>query len=260
VDSPLCRRNAELKACHILQEKQRLEREITIQTSTATLPTVNEFRYLGRILTANNSDWPAIQKNLVKARSKWALISHPLTKTGVSPRYVSYFYKAIVQLVLLYGSESWVLTTPMLNVLNGFQHRIARRISGLMATREDDKTWHYPPIKRALEIAGLYSISEYISKRHTTLASYVATHPILQICQEQAEEKAPYSQSKMFPWWSQPHVTPPLEDYTPQPRLPHRLPQHSAPPTQDTSIEYLPHKDTVQAPRKCHRSALPHLS
>jgi Reverse transcriptase (RNA-dependent DNA polymerase)/Ulp1 protease family, C-terminal catalytic domain len=249
IGSKLCQLGAKLKAQRAHIEKLRLEREITIKIGNATLPTVPEFCYLGRILTATNSDWPAVHKNLLKARSKWALISRPLIKTGVSPRYIGYFYKSIVQSVLLYGSESWVLTTPMLKALNGFHHRIARKISGLMPTRIDDNNWYYPPIEDALEIAGLYTITEYIRTRQNTLAAYVATRPILQVCQAQEEEKASYNQSKLFRWWSQPHVTPPLQEHDTQP----------PPPTQDTPIVLPTYENTVQAPTEPPQQCPPTL-
>ena len=38
-------------------------------------------------------------------------------------------------MVLLYGSEIWVVTGVMLKVLEGFHHRATRRITGMMATR-----------------------------------------------------------------------------------------------------------------------------
>ena len=40
-------------------------------------------------------------------------------------------YKAVVQIVLLYGSESWVVMDAMLKMLEGFHHRLARRIAGI---------------------------------------------------------------------------------------------------------------------------------
>jgi hypothetical protein len=96
-----------------------------MQLQEATLPTVFTFTYLGRVMAANNSSWPALYKNLCKAQGKWALISHPLLKIGVSPRYVGYFYKATVQSVLLYGSEMWTVTPQMIETLNGFHHKVA---------------------------------------------------------------------------------------------------------------------------------------
>ena len=43
-------------------------------------------------------------------------------------------YKAVAQLVILYGSESWVVTGDMLKVLKVFHHYVARRIIGMTAT------------------------------------------------------------------------------------------------------------------------------
>ena len=37
-------------------------------------------------------------------------------------------YKALVQTVFLYGSDIWVVTGLVLMVLEGFRHRVARRI------------------------------------------------------------------------------------------------------------------------------------
>jgi hypothetical protein len=141
-------------------------------------------------MAANNSNWPALYKNLRKAQGKWALISCPLLKTGVSPRYVGYFYKAIVQTVLLYGSETWTVTPQMIETLNGFHHKIARRISNMMPVREQNDTWYYPPIGLALEKAGLFTVAEYI-----------ANQPIMKLCTQQA---ADFGNSRMYCWWTQP--------------------------------------------------------
>ena len=72
------------------------------------------------------------------------------------------FYKAIVQTVLLYGSESWVVTPRMLEVLKGFHHRVARKLTGKMARRQADGSWDYPPIADALEAAGLFPMEDRI--------------------------------------------------------------------------------------------------
>ena len=42
-------------------------------------------------------------------------------------------YKAVVQLVLLYVSESWVVMGPMLKVLEDFYHQVAINITGMTA-------------------------------------------------------------------------------------------------------------------------------
>ena len=50
-------------------------------------------------------------------------------------------YKPVDQSVLLVGSESWVVTGDMQKVLEGFHHRVARKIVGVMATRGRGRQW-----------------------------------------------------------------------------------------------------------------------
>ena len=40
-------------------------------------------------------------------------------------------YKAVAQLVILYNSESWVVTGEMLKVLEEFYHQVDRHITGM---------------------------------------------------------------------------------------------------------------------------------
>ena len=44
-------------------------------------------------------------------------------------------YNAVVQSVLLYGIESWVVTGKMLKVLKAFHHRLAQWITRMTAKR-----------------------------------------------------------------------------------------------------------------------------
>jgi hypothetical protein len=78
------------------------------------------------------NDWPALYANLKKAQQHWGMLSLILVLDGASPRARGLFYKAVVQAVLLYGCETWVVTNAMLRVLEGFHHEVAQRISGLM--------------------------------------------------------------------------------------------------------------------------------
>ena len=71
-------------------------------------------------------------------------------------------YKSVSQSVLLYVSESWVVTGAMLKVLEGFHHREVRRITGMTAKRVADGEWEYSLVVAALESAVLHLIQEYI--------------------------------------------------------------------------------------------------
>ena len=67
-------------------------------------------------------------------------------------------YKAVVQTVLIYGSEIWVVTEDILTVLEGFHHRVARQIVVNTARRSGDGRCEWPPVKKSLEVAGMGTI------------------------------------------------------------------------------------------------------
>ena len=50
------------------------------------------------------------------------MIARVFVKTGATVRSRGMMYKAVAQLVLMYRSESWVVTGDMLKVLEGFHH------------------------------------------------------------------------------------------------------------------------------------------
>ena len=148
----------------------------------------------------NNSDWPSLYHNLKKAQQRWGMVSKVLDKEGASMRCRGLFYKAVVQSVLLYGCETWVVTDSMVKVLEGFHHRVARRITGRMARRLPSGEWHYPSFKKALRKAGLWSMREYIRRRQARVAEYIATRPIYDLCMD-----APVlpGSNRVQRWWQQ---------------------------------------------------------
>ena len=74
---------------------------------------VSEFRYLRRILTATDNDWPEVAGNIRKARVIWGRLAQVLGREGADPKVSRIFYTAVTQQVLLFGAETWVLTRRM---------------------------------------------------------------------------------------------------------------------------------------------------
>ena len=56
-------------------------------------------------MTASDDDWVELVGNLSKARKKWAQLSRILGNEGANPQVLGMFFKAVVQVVLLFGSE-----------------------------------------------------------------------------------------------------------------------------------------------------------
>ena len=73
-----------------------------------------------------------------------------LIREGADAHTSGQIYLAVVQLVLLYGSETWVLTTRMKRVLGGFRHRVSCRLRGRQSWKKQDGIWIYPPLEDAM--------------------------------------------------------------------------------------------------------------
>ena len=58
-----------------------------------------------------------------------------LTNMGAMVRVQEMMYMSVVQTVLLYRIQGWVVTEAMLKVLEGFHHWVARRIARMLDRR-----------------------------------------------------------------------------------------------------------------------------
>jgi hypothetical protein len=84
------------------------------------LEKVEVFKYLGRMMVQDDNDIQAVQHQLREARGTWARVGKVLRSKNATPRVAAKFYKAVVQAVLHYGSETWNLTKAVLAWLEGF--------------------------------------------------------------------------------------------------------------------------------------------
>jgi hypothetical protein len=119
------------------------------------LESVSKFLYLGRQLSSTDDDWPDVVKNWAKAQRRWATISRVLIRYGATPRISEMIYTAVVQSVLLYGPETWVLSPRMLSKLEGYHKQIAHRLTGHTPVYpiRGGGEWQYLPLGNALEEA-----------------------------------------------------------------------------------------------------------
>ena len=107
---------------------------ISFQINAEALPPWKPFPYLGRTIAYNNIYWAEVYHKLKKAQRRWGMIARVLEKTGETVQDRGMMYKSVDQLALLYGSKSWVVVWAMINVLEGFHHRVNRCIMGMKAT------------------------------------------------------------------------------------------------------------------------------
>ena len=110
------------------------------------------------------------------------------------------FYRAVVQSVLLCGSETWVWTESMRQTLWGFHIRVARRLTGKSARLQNGE-WVLPPVQEALDAAGLLPLDVHIDGRLAAMLAKVNSRPICQICL--ATPRLPSTPHTKKVWWTQ---------------------------------------------------------
>ena len=110
------------------------------------------------------------------------MVVNVMTKTEATVRAWVKMYKAVVKMVLLYKSESWVVTEVTLKVLEGFQHWVAQHIAGISAWGVGERGWEWSLVEEALEVMGLGPMREYICRRQNTVVKYNVNHPIYEMC------------------------------------------------------------------------------
>ena len=113
-----------------------------------------------------------------------------------------------MQLVLLYGSDSWVVTGDMLKVLTASHNRAAQHITGMRAKHGAGGELEYLSVYEAMDSVVLQPIRLCINRRQKTIAEKVAFRTVYELCAE--AERMP-GMSHMVRWWDQDAVNEPEE-------------------------------------------------
>ena len=113
---------------------------------------------------AADNDWPALVRNFSRARAVWKRMTKILIREGAEPRVSGFFFKAVVQAVLLFRAETWVVTSCMGRVLGGFQYQVVQRLTGRIPRRKTDGNWYYTLAETARDELGFQKMEKYIRK------------------------------------------------------------------------------------------------
>ena len=97
-----CLKGAERKRRWLAETEKRENFERAFEAYGTPIESVTEFKYLGRILTATDNDWPEVVGNLGRARRSWGCLARVLSREGADPRVSRAFYIAVTQVVLLF--------------------------------------------------------------------------------------------------------------------------------------------------------------
>ena len=195
-----CKKYAEIRRNRRFDTCQMAAKNVRFKVKGENIKMVQSFKYLGRVLQYNDDDLTAVESQLVKARGVWGRIGKIIKKKSLSnPRIMGIFYKVIVQTVLLYGAESWVLGTHARNKINSFHHRCSRFITGRHISLEGE-TWIYPSRVSTLAEADLLGVEDYIVSRKNTVREYAESTGIFNRCKM---TEGHICRKNRLTWWKQ---------------------------------------------------------
>ena len=101
-----CAKGAERKRHWMEEVELRESIERAFESYGNPLENVSTFKYLGRVMTEGDDNWPAVAGDLSKVRKSWGHFSRILCREGADVRVSGKLFKAVVQAVLLFGEET----------------------------------------------------------------------------------------------------------------------------------------------------------
>jgi hypothetical protein len=133
----------------VLKVNTRSDKPITIGENK--IDEVQVFTYLGAKVTGDGSCESEINSRLAKARHVFASLRAVWKTNNISVTTKSRLYKSNILSVLLYGCESWKMTSTISHNLEVFQNRCLRRIFNIywpntIRTEELLKRSHVQPV------------------------------------------------------------------------------------------------------------------
>ena len=119
--------------------------------------------------------------NIRKSRQVRGVFGRYFKGRGKETTVLAKIYRVLVQAVLFFGAETWVLTEKMSQRLEGLHVIFLRQVTRKQAKRRRDGSWRQIPTEEVLQGAGKQTLRIYVVRRQATVAEWVATRPIF-IC------------------------------------------------------------------------------
>ncbi|XP_024884393.1 uncharacterized protein LOC112462707 [Temnothorax curvispinosus] len=135
-----------------------------------TFENVEEFKYLGSIITSDNNEAREVQARVKAAnRAYFSLI--PIMKLRDVRRDTKILlYKTLIRSVATYGCETWAVTQRSASVLDAFERKVLRRIYG---PTQEDGMWRIRYNHELYWLYGAPKLSTYIGLMRLRWAGHV---------------------------------------------------------------------------------------
>ena len=106
-------------------------------------------------------------------------------KGRIQSKGVQDIFKEVVQAVLIFGEEKWLINPRIGRSLGRVRHRVSRQIIGRKQERQVGGSLEYLTLETSMQEAGFKDMGGgYVLKRHNMAAQYIVTWKILDLCKE----------------------------------------------------------------------------
>jgi len=122
--------NQHIKIKHPATSDQNALQNHNIQTDNKSSETVEQFKYLGKILTYQNSSYEEIRSRLKSGNAYCHSVQNLLSSSLLSKDINIKIYRTIILSVVLYGCKTWSLTFRKEHRLKVFENRVLRKMLG----------------------------------------------------------------------------------------------------------------------------------
>jgi len=122
--------NADKTKCMVMSRDQNAGQSHNIEIDNSSFERVEEFKYLGTMLTNQNSIHEEITSRLKSGNACYHSVQNLLSSSLLSKNLRSKIYRTIILTIVLYGCETWSLILREEHRLRVFENKVLRRIFG----------------------------------------------------------------------------------------------------------------------------------
>ena len=162
---------------------------------------VENFKYLGQTINQTDDDWPVVRQNILRTRLVWGRLGALMRREGSEHKVSEFFYREVVQAVLLFGTENWILLAAIERKSEVSHTCFLQHITGKQAPWLAYGTWKMPRTEVVQEAAGTNSVMTYIGRQQTPVTQWVALRTIFEVCAGKTGYKGRGCRREA--WWRQ---------------------------------------------------------
>jgi hypothetical protein len=114
----------------MMQSRSRIGYGHALSVGCYDFEIVQEFKYLGSIITEDNNEMTEIHQLIAAANRAYFALKDVMKSANVHHKTKVSLHKTVIRTVLCYGSEAWTMTGGAEMALAAFEWKILRKIFG----------------------------------------------------------------------------------------------------------------------------------